>query len=794
LPSASDDARAGPPHFETVVLRTATIVVTSLLATATAGDRLRAAEPARGKAIYVEQCARCHGDAGQGVKDEYDKPLVGDKSVAELSTLIAKTMPEDDPGSCVGPDARSVAEFIYDAFYSPLAQERLRPARIELSRLTVRQHRQSLADLVGSFRWWQAWDGGGGLKGEYHHSRRFSKKDLVFDRLDGEVAFDFGIGSPDAESMADDEFAIQWTGGLLAPEAGQYEIILESANGALLWLNDMERPLIDATVRSGDDLQHRATVRLLDGRAMPLRLQYFKSRKAKEKSAAVALKWRMPHRAVEVIPARYLSPKPYPTVYVCGAAFPPDDRSIGYERGNSVSKAWEEAATEAALETAAYVTENLHQLTGVSKKQPVPRAKALEFGYRWTSRAFRRPLTSEEKRAYVDAQFESLGTGDAAAQNVAIQRMVLMTLISPRFLYQDVDKELDAYDIASRLSMGLWDSIPDDQLTKAAASGHLKSAGGVRHQAERMADDQRSRAKLRAFFLRWLKADQFTDLAKDEKRFPEFDEEFVSDLRAALDMSIDDAIFTKGGDLRQLLLADSLYMNGRLAKFYGVKLPADAPFQKVKLDDGKRAGVLTHPYLMAGLSYTSASSPIHRGVFVARNVLGRALRPPPEAVAPLPADLHANLSTRERVSLQTEAAACQSCHRMINPLGFAFENFDAVGRFRKKEQGKPIDATGLYQTRDGTSVTFANVRELATFLADSPEAHAALVEQLFHHLVKQPVRAYAPGTLDALTKSFEASGFNFRQLMIEIMVASASQPTSGKSGKTEGQLSFDAKR
>lgn len=131
---------------------------------------------------------------------------------------------------------------------------------------------------------------------------------------------------------------------------------------------------------------------------------------------------------------------------------------------------------------------------------------------------------------------------------------------------------------------------------------------------------------------------------------------------------------------------------------------------------------------------------------------------------------------------------------MINPLGFAFENFDAVGRFRKKEQGKPIDATGLYQTRDGTSVTFANVRELATFLSDSPEAHAALVEQLFHHLVKQPVRAYAPGTLDTLTKSFEMSGFNFRQLMIEIMVASASQPTSAKSGKTEGQLSFDAKR
>ena len=112
---------------------------------------------------------------------------------------------------------------------------------------------------------------------------------------------------------------------------------------------------------------------------------------------------------------------------------------------------------------------------------------------------------------------------------------------------------------------------------------------------------------------------------------------------------LEDVVWSDASDFRQLLLADSLYMNGRLAKFYGAEPPADGTFEKVFLQSDERAGVLTHPYLMAGYAYTSTSSPIHRGVFVARSVLGRSLRPPPEAVAPLPPDLHFDLTTRERV-------------------------------------------------------------------------------------------------------------------------------------------------
>jgi hypothetical protein len=167
-------------------------------------------------------------------------------------------------------------------------------------------------------------------------------------------------------------------------------------------------------------------------------------------------------------------------------------------------------------------------------------------------------------------------------------------------------------------------------------------------------------------------------------------------------------------------------------------------------------------------------------VFVARGVLGLSLRPPPEAFTPFPADLHPTLNTRERVALQTKPQACATCHTTINHLGFTLEGFDAVGRYRETDNNKPVDTSGSYQTRTGEVVKFAGVRDLATFLADSPEVHAAFAEQLFHHLVKQPVRAYGADTQENLRNAFVTNGFSIRKLMVEVMATSALTPRSTK--------------
>jgi hypothetical protein len=295
-----------------------------------------------------------------------------------------------------------------------------------------------------------------------------------------------------------------------------------------------------------------------------------------------------------------------------------------------------------------------------------------------------------------------------------------------------------------------------------------------------MVSDLRCRSKLRDFFFQWLKVESTPDVAKDPKQFPDFDKAITSDLRTSLDLLLEDLVWSEASDFRQLLLTDSLYLNGRLAQFYGVALPTDAPFLKVTPEPRERAGVLTHPYLMASFAYTATSSPIHRGVFIARNVLGLALRPPPEAFPPLSPDLHPQLSTRERVALQTSPESCQSCHTTINALGFTLEPYDAVGRFRREEKGRPIDATGAYQTRSGELVKFAGARDLATFLAGSQETHDAFVQQLFHHLVKQPVRAFGPRELEDLRAAFAEGNFNIRKLVVKVVADTASTPQGVK--------------
>ena len=757
------------------MLRTIALAVVAVVAShATAADVMT------GEQIYKKQCVSCHGASGEGAK-AYPQPLAGDKSTMQLAKLIAKTMPDDDPGTLSSEEADKVATYVFDTFYSKAARLRNKP-RVELSRLTVGQYRNAVADLIGSFRGPSGkWDDKRGLRGEYFNSRDFRNNKRIIDRIDPEVNFDFGVAGPDPDKFEANQFCIRWEGSVLAPETGEYEFIVNTDHATQLWVNDNKTALIDAWVKSGNDTQFRGSLFLLGGRAYPLRLEFAKAKQGvddkkkseKQVKASIALLWKQPKRPPEEIPARYLSPKGVPETFVASTSFPPDDRSLGWERGTSISKAWDQASTDAALEAADYVVARLNELAGIKDGAADRDVKAREFCKKLAERAFRRPLTDEQKKLFIDRQFEAAKETDAA-----VKRVVLLILKSPRFLYREVGGESNSYDTASRLAFALWDAPPDAELAKAAAEGKLATREQVAKQAERMMTDLRARAKLREFLHKWLKVDQVPDIAKDPKRYASFDAAVASDLRTSLDLFLDDVIGSPSGDFRQLLLADDLYLNGRLAEFYEADFPDDdeAGFQKVKLDAKQRAGVLTHPYLMSAFAYTGSTSPIHRGVFIGRGILGVTMRPPPEAFTPLEEKMHPELTTRERVALQTKPAACISCHSVINPLGFTLEHFDAVGRYREKDNDKPVDATGSYQTRAGKTVTFKGIRDLAKFLAASEDVHAAFTEQLFHHLIKQPVQAYGPKTLTNLRESFAKNGFNIRKLAEEIAITAALPP------------------
>jgi mono/diheme cytochrome c family protein len=737
-----------------------------------------AAQPS-GEQLYKEHCVRCHGADGQGAKKTI-APLAGEKSVAQLAKVIDATMPEDDPDKLDAAESARVAAYIHEAFYSPTAQARVRPARIDLARLTVGQYRNAAADVVAGFRPAAKLDARQGLKGEYFNARGFQGNKRVIDRIDPEVKFDFGKAAPGEKFDTPHQFAIRWEGSVVPPDSGSYEFVVRTEHGTKLFVNDNKTPLIDAWVKSGKDTEFRGTVHLLAGRAVPIRLEFSKAKQGVDdsktnpnpplKPASITLLWKPPHRAEDVIPARHLSPVRVPESYVVSAPFPPDDRSLGWERGTTVSKEWDGATTEAAIETVNYLSPRLNEFAGTNDAAADRPAKLKAFAVKFAERAFRRPLTPDDRSALIDRQFA------AADPELALKRVIVLVMKSPRFLYREVSGPNDAYAVASRLSFTLWDSGPDDELLRAAAAGQLATPAQVQAQAERMLADPRAKAKIRQFLLTWLRVDQPHDVAKNPQRFPGFDGAAVADLRTSLELFLDEIVWSPEADFRKLFLADTVALNARLAGIYGVEVPADAGFRPVRLDDGKRFGVLTHPYLLATFAYTSESAPIHRGVFLARGVLGLTLRPPQEAFTPFAADLHPTLTTRERTGLQTRPAACATCHGVINPLGFVLENYDAVGRFRDRENDKPVDSSGKYHTRAGADVTFAGPAELARFLATSPEVHTAFAEQLFHHLAKQPTRAYGPRTPDDLGAALAANGFNIRKLVVRAAVLAALPP------------------
>lgn len=744
-----------------------------------------------GAAIYRQHCQRCHGADGQG-SPAVPVPLAGERPIDQLAALIDATMPEDDPDALDAAASRRVAAYVHETFSSPVARERFRPPRVELARLTVRQHRHVIADLVGA--------GGGegpppggtrGLSGSYFKGRAFDRRQRVIERIDPLVRFDFGTEGPDPEAFEPGRFAIRWTGSVVPTDTGWHEFVVRTEHAVRLMVNqpgDARRPIVDAWVKSGPDTEFRGGAMLLGGRPHPIVLEFSKANQgvdepARERPtrATIELLWRRPGGMLETVPQRCLLPDEASPTLVLATPFPPDDRSTGYDRGTAVSREWLAAATAAALETADYVAADVERLTGVPRDAPDRGLRLAAFAASFAGRAFGRPLDEALRVRFVDRAFAGVDP------DTGLRRALLAILESPRFLFRAGGPAgaADPHRVAGRLALGLWDSIPDRMLVEAVEGGGLATADGVRRQAERMVADPRARAKLRDMLVGWMRIDQPAEIGKDPAIYPQFTAEVAADLRTSLELQLATVLDDDGADFRRLFTDDRLLLNGRLAPLYGVEMPATDGFRTVRPDDGARAGVLTHPYMMALLSYRADTSPIHRGVFLARGVLGNVLRPPQEAVAPLAPDLHPGLTTRQRVELQTSPAACQTCHQLVNPLGFALESFDAIGRHRPTTMADgsaaPVDDRGSYRPRYGVPATFRGARELGAMIAASDDAHEAFVRALFHALVGQPVRAFGPDLERTLQTSFRDQGCDIRRLAVDIMMATVAGPPAASS-------------
>lgn len=732
-----------------------------------------------GAAIYEKQCASCHGPNGEGVADKYNETLYGTRSVESLTRYIDRNMPEGAEDQCVGEDARAVAEWMHRTFYSQEARNRMRPPRIDLTRLTNEQYRQSVADLVGSFSGRPQPFAGGGLQARYFNAEKMEEqKQKIAERVDAEVRIDPAV----MEALPDlkrDSFSVTWTGSLFAPESGEYGIRAITENGVRVFLNGLpwakdrpEIPLIDGWVSLGAEPREvEARTTLVGGRAHPLRIQYLSYG---QKSASLRFEWKPPGGVWENVPAECLSKEWAPMVTTVGTNFPPDDSSYGYERGSGISREWHEAVVQAALAVANLTLPEIERLAGIKPEETDRVGKLRDFCSEFAARAFRRPL-SEAERADWLREFDGVNPEDAEA---VARRLVVRVLCSPRFLYPGLaGTGADDFAVASRLALVLWDSLPDEALRRAAQDGQLRTPEQISQQATRMIGDPRARHKIRGFFHHWLGLKEADDLAKDREAYPGFDDALIADLRTSLEHFVDEVMWSERSDYRDLLLADFIYMNRRLADYYGVSIPDGGGFHRVTLPADQRAGVITHPYLLATLSYHKSSSPIHRGVFLTRKVLGRFLKPPPMAIVFMDDRFDPTLSMREKVTQLTGSPACMSCHEMINPLGFSLENFDATGRWRLQDAGKPVNARDTYTTSTGEAVEFNGPRDVANHAAKSTEASSGFVRQLFQHAVKQAPDAYGSGTLEQVHQGFVADNYNIRNLLHRMAVLSAQPPT-----------------
>jgi hypothetical protein len=331
--------------------------------------------------------------------------------------------------------------------------------------------------------------------------------------------------------------------------------------------------------------------------------------------------------------------------------------------------------------------------------------------------------------------------------------------------------------VAGRLALALWDSVPDRELGRQADAGRLSTVEQIRAQAARMMADPRTRNKLRGFFDHWLEIRKIDEIAKDSAAYPEFSPQVKADLKRSLNRFIDEVVWNGSSDYRELLQADYLYLNERLAPIYGKQVKG-SEFRKVAFAPGERSGIITHPYLLTSFAYFDNSSPIHRGVFLTRNIVGRMLKQPPNAIEFKDSDFNPHFTMREKVTEITKPTSCMACHSNINPLGFSLESFDAIGRSRTSDKGKPVDTRSRFIDDDGQPITLASARDVAEFAIGSDAAQQAFVRNLFHHLVKQPVGAYRPDGMEYLTKKFQADGYHIRNGILEAAVIAATRGMS----------------
>jgi hypothetical protein len=406
------------------------------------------------------------------------------------------------------------------------------------------------------------------------------------------------------------------------------------------------------------------------------------------------------------------------------------------------------------------------------------RAFITSFG----KRAFRRPLTDAEVTSHLALfnQGPTLYAGvDAfkAGASLVIQAM----LQSPYFLYRTElggpanggKVPLTDYEVSAKLAFATTNTMPDDELFAAAAAGQLRDPASVKAQARRLMDGPRGTVGLNNFNFQVYRLGTYDGIIRDPAVFPDFKPGAAAAMRQEA-LQFFDWVFTQSKGVKDFYTAPVGFVNSVTAPLYGITSPgAGDALTKVDLDPTQRAGLLTQPGFLS--SYITDNDPdiIHRGVFIATRLLCLEL-PPPDPNAGKLIDLQPNMTNRERVEMTTGKGTCgEACHNnLFNPLGFAFENYDAIGKYRTTDRSKPVNAADVYML-DGELKSFTNGVELSHLLGEAKQIHSCYVQNMMSYLHGRLPAPEEQPTVDYYARLSRAGMVSLHDLELDIVTSDA---------------------
>jgi hypothetical protein len=474
--------------------------------------------------------------------------------------------------------------------------------------------------------------------------------------------------------------------------------------------------------------------------------------------------------------------------------FPPDEEAGGFDNQANVlvvspllAEGYMGAAEQLAATHTPTLMGQLPNCEGGNVDETACESDAAAFIRSFGKRTYRRPLTDEEVTAHLDVFREgtSLGENGGYSASAGVEMVVQLMLQSPHFLYRvefgmadpahgDV-VPLTSYEIASRLSYLLWNTMPDSTLFEAADADQLRTPEQIEKQARRMLATPRAREAVKNFHRQWLHLDDIQPRILANGKNPNIYPDYYTGLpmlwQSETEAFIDYAVFEQDANVTTLFTAPYTMMNAELADFYGVSGPAGIEFERVDLDPTRYAGFLTHAGLLALLAKPDRSSPIHRGKFVRETLLCQVPPPPPDIVPEAPS-VDESQTTRDQFTQHSEDPACKGCHTLMDPLGFGFEHFDGIGRYRETEWGLEIDARGeLIETDvDGP---YNGVVELASRLASSDQVKACVATQWFRFAYGRSETSDDDCSMQDIQAAFAAADYDIKELIVALTLTDA---------------------